>query len=239
MTPILNRVLPTLAAIIVAATTVSLGMWQLRRAEEREALAAQQEATAKAPPIVLGREPLSRPESFSLHPMSASGHWLGDRTVFLDNQIHKGQVGFDVITPLRIEGSDMHLIVDRGWIAGTGNRSQLPDVTTPAGMVTVSGFARPANVRFKELGATVQEGRIWENITVDRYAAWSRLKLQPVILQQTDAVADGLIRDWPKAGSGSERNRGYALQWFAMAIVTVGLWAYYFFSGRGKSEGQE
>lgn len=230
----LNRVLPTIAAIAVVATTSSLGMWQLRRAEEREALAALQEATAKAPPIALGHEALSNPESLSLHPLAARGEWRADKTVFLDNQIHKGRAGFDVIMPLRIEGSDMHVLVDRGWIAGTGSRSQLPGVVTPAGRIEVTGFARQANWRFKELGGTYQEGLIWENLTVERFAAWSGLKLQPVILQQTDAVADGLIRDWPKAGSGADKNRGYALQWFSMAALTIALWGYHFFRGRRK-----
>lgn len=235
----LKRLIPTLAAIIVVVATSSLGAWQMRRAEEREALAAQQAATATAPPIVLGREPLANPDSLSLHPLVARGAWRADKAVFLDNQIRRGRVGFDVIMPLQIDGSDMHVLVDRGWIAGTARRAQLPDVVTPAGVVEVSGFARQANLRFKELGGVYQEGRIWENVTVERFAAWSSLKLHPVILQQTDAAADGLARDWPKAGSGSEKNRGYALQWFAMTALTVILWGYYFIRGRREHEGQE
>lgn len=232
----LNRLLPTVAAIAVVVTTSSLGTWQLRRAEEREALATLQEVTAKAPPIALGREVLSNPDGLSLHPLVARGEWRADKGIFLDNQIHKGRAGFHVIMPLRVEGSDMHVLVDRGWVGGTGDRRQLPHVMTPAGQVEVTGFARQSNFRFTELGGTFQEGSIWENITLERYAAWSGLKLQPVILQQTDTVADGLVRDWPRAGSGSDKNRGYALQWFAMAALTVALWTYYFFRGWRQHE---
>jgi surfeit locus 1 family protein len=232
----LKRVVPTVAAIAVVAATSSLGMWQLRRAEEREAMAALEEASATKAPIVLGGEKLQGAELLSLHPLVTRGEWRADKMVFLDNQIHKGRVGFHVVMPLRINGSDMYLLVDRGWTASTGNRSQLPEVATPRGTVEVNGIARQAGLRFKELDANFHEGLIWENVTVDRFVAWSGLRLQPVILQQTDVVADGLIRDWPKAGSGSEKNRGYALQWFAMAALTIGLWGYHFFRGKRSDE---
>ena len=232
----LKRALPTFAAVVVVAATCSLGAWQLRRAEEREALAARQEAQAKAAPVVIGRELLRNPDTLSLHPLTARGEWLPEKTVFLDNQIYQGRVGFHVIMPLRISGSDLHVLVDRGWIAGTGNRSQLAQVSTPSGMVDVSGYARQTNWRFKELDGTYKEGRIWENLTVERYAAWSGLQIQPVVLLETSAAADGLVREWPKAGSGAEKNRGYALQWFLMAVTTIALWGYYFLRGRRKHE---
>lgn len=235
----LKRLAPTVAALIVVAVTSSLGSWQLRRAEEREALAARQEATAELPPITLGRELLAKPESLSLHPLAVSGVWRADKVVFLDNQIRKGRVGFDVIMPMQIEGSGMHVLVDRGWILANARRDQLPEIATPAGKVEVRGIARQANFRFKELGDVYQEGRIWENVTIERFAAWSKLELQPVILMQTNAAADGLARDWPKAGSGSDKNRGYAFQWFAMTVLTIFLWGYYFIRGRREREGQK
>jgi surfeit locus 1 family protein len=237
MSMMLRRILPTFAAIAVAGTTLSLGFWQLRRAAEREALATAQAAVAKASPIALGREPLANPESFGLHPMSARGVWIGDKAIFLDNQIHKGRAGFHVVMPLRLEGTDTHVLVDRGWLAGTGDRRNLPEVHTPVGVVDVRGFARQSNYRFKELSSTFQEGRIWENITVERYAAWSGLRLQPVILHQTDEASDGLVREWPQAGSGAEKNRAYALQWFSLAALTVAFWGYYFLRGRRGREG--
>lgn len=235
----LNRLIPTLAAIVVVVVTSSLGSWQLRRAEEREALAAQQEATADAPPIALGREPLANAELLSLHPLVTRGVWRADKVVFLDNQVRRGRVGFDVIMPLQIQGTDMHVLVDRGWVAATARRELLPEIVTPAGVVEIGGIARQANLRFKEYGAVYQEGRIWENVTIERFAAWSSLKLQPVILLQTNATPDGLLRDWPKAGSGSDKNRGYAVQWFAMAALTAILWGYYFIRGRRENDGQE
>lgn len=235
----LRSLVPTIAAIIVVVVTSSLGAWQLRRADEREALAALQEATAGAPPIALGREPLADPDSLSLHPLEARGSWRADKAVFLDNQVRRGRVGFDVIMPLQIQGTDMHVLVDRGWIPAGASREQLPAVISPAGQIEVVGIARQAKYRFKELGSVYREGRIWENITVDRFAEWSSLKLHPVFLQQTNDAADGLVRDWPKAGSGSDKNRGYALQWFAMTVLTVFFWGYYFFRGRNRDDGEE
>lgn len=218
------KLLPTLAAFAVMALTIALGVWQVGRAHEKEALASRHDDLAKAPPIDLGAQTLALHETLEYHPATAQGTWLPEQAVFLDNKVHQGRAGFHVIMPLRIPGSDMHVLVNRGWLPATGDRSQLPQPRTAAGMVRVEGFLRSAPDRFRELSATYREGRIWENITIERYAAWSKLKLQPVILYQTDAATDGLLRAWIRPDAGSERNFGYALQWFGLSALTAFFW---------------
>lgn len=223
------KLLPTLAAFAAMALTAALGVWQVGRAHEKEALAGRYDALAKAPPIDLGAEILNLPPALEFHPVNARGTWLPDQAVFLDNKVHQGRAGFHVIMPLRLEGSETHVLVNRGWLPATGDRSQLPQPRTAAGVVHVHGFLRSSPDRFKELSATYREGRIWENITVERYAAWSKLKLQPTILYQTDAVDDGLVRLWVRPDAGAERNFGYALQWFGLSALTAFFWLRHIF----------
>ncbi|MFA6310219.1 MAG: SURF1 family protein [Sterolibacterium sp.] len=225
----LMKLLPTLAAFAAMALTAALGVWQVGRAHEKEALASRYDALAKAPPIDLGAEILNFPPALEFHPVTATGAWLADQAVFLDNKVHQGRAGFHVIMPLRLEGSDTHVLVNRGWLPATGDRAQLPLPQTAVGVVHVHGFLRSSPDRFKELSATYREGRIWENITVERYAAWSKLKLQPMILYQTDAVDDSLVRAWVRPDAGSERNFGYALQWFGLSVVTLIFWLRHLF----------
>ena len=64
-------------------------------------------------------------------------------------------------------------------------------------------------------------GRVWENLDIDRYRAATGLALQPVMILQTNDVPDGLVRQWPRPDSGSGKNLGYAVQWFAMALAVL------------------
>jgi cytochrome oxidase assembly protein ShyY1 len=46
---------------------------------------------------------------------------------------------------------------------------------------------------------------------------------------QTGAPSEGLMRDWPRASSGSERNYGYTFQWWAMSAVIAILYVWFQF----------
>jgi surfeit locus 1 family protein len=72
-----------------------------------------------------------------------------------------------------------------------------------------------------ELGTKTEEGSVWQNLVLARYAKWSGLKLQPIVLQQTSAAADGLVRAWGRPDTGADRNRGYAFQWYALATTIL------------------
>lgn len=223
----LKKILPTLAAALVVAVTARLGFWQLDRAQQRDALQAKMLATQSSAPVVLGPEKIDA-TPLDLHPAQAQGEWIPGRMLLLDNQIYQGQVGFQVLMPLRLAGGEMHILVDRGWIRGTADRSQLPPVITAEGMQTVTGLIRQSTPRVGSVGKDARNGVVWSEITPAAFAAWSGLSMQPLVLYQTSVAQDGLVRDWPYPGGGAERNRGYALQWFAFAGMTVVFWAYYF-----------
>ena len=222
-----SRFWPTVAAIVVVVVTVLLGRWQLDRAHMREERAARFDALAKRAPVSIGGQTIAA-GLLDYHRVSARGSWLTQYGVFLDNQVHQGQAGYDVYMPLRLEGSELSLLVDRGWVVAGEDRAHLPKIKTAGGVVDIEGTVQlPA--RFKEFGSTYRQGLIWENITLERFKAWSGLKLQPVIVRQTGDAGDGLVRDWPRPDSGAAQNLGYAFQWFAFAVLAVILWAYHFF----------
>ena len=228
----LIRILPTLGAFAMIALTLALGIWQVGRAHEKDALASRYDALAKAPPIDLGAQILDIPPALEFHPVNAKGIWLPEQAVFIDNKVHRGRAGFHLIMPLRLEGSDTHVLINRGWLPAPGDRAQMPQPPAAAGVASIHGFLRSSPDRFKELSDTYREGRIWENVTVERYAAWSKLKLQPMIVYQTDVVEDGLVRAWIRPDAGSERNIGYALQWFGLSALTAFFWLRHVFGRR-------
>ncbi|HEY8855779.1 MAG TPA: SURF1 family protein [Rugosibacter sp.] len=223
----LKKSIPTLAALLVIIVTSRLGFWQLDRAHQRDALEERMLEVKNLPPIVLGATLLNA-KRFVAYPAKVQGEWVKEKMLFLDNQIYQGQVGFQVLMPLRIMGSDLSVLVNRGWIHGLSDRSQLPKILTPAGVQTVEGIIHERTPRVGSVGKDAKNGVIWSQVEPNAYSAWANLHIQPLILYQTNTAQDGLVRDWPHPGSGADRNRGYAVQWFSLAAMTLIFWGYYF-----------
>lgn len=226
-----TRLVPAIATLAVIWLTVSLGNWQLRRAAEKIELQRVAELSHNAPAVPIGTDPAD-PAALENHHISARGVWLSERSIFLDNRTHDGQAGFYVLTPLQLLGAGgpaaIHLLVLRGWIARDPvDRSRLPTLHDSSAPVEVDGLAERQIANSLQLGSAVEEGRIWQAVTLDRFAAWSGLKLQPLVLRQDSQAADGLIRAWPQPGNDVARHRAYAVQWYGMALAAAAMWIYY------------
>ena len=229
--------LPTLLAVAVVAAAVSLGQWQLRRADEKREMQARIDAAARAAPISVAPAPVD-PATLDGRRVVVRGRWVPERTVFIDNRTYKGVAGFHVVTPVKIADSELHVLVMRGWVArDPANRLRLPAVPAAQGTVEIEGLAQARIAQVLELRAAPAPGageRIWQNLDYARFEQWSGLRLEPVVIRQSqDATdADGLVRDWPTGGADVDKHLGYAFQWFLLAAVTTGLWTYYFFFRR-------
>jgi len=210
-------------ALAGAIAFIALGNWQLRRAEGRHALAAAHQAALKAPPVALPGQPIDA-SAYALRRVTVRGTFVPARTVYLDNRLRQGRVGYEVVTPMRIEGSALYVVVMRGWVAAGRTRDDVPQISTPAGVLRIEGVALAGiPQRFEPKGAQ-PEGQRWQNLSVDRFRAATGLALQPVMIEQHSEINDGLSRDWPQRGSGAEKNENYALQWYSLAALAVILW---------------
>ena len=115
-------------------------------------------------------EPVEARE-FEFRRVEARGAYVPDSTVLLDNRIHAGRVGYEVVMPLRLGDSRMHVLVNRGWIAGTGDRTRLPDGLT--------SLSLPKNHRAYKQGT----GRIDRLHTTSRFTSPAvRITVSKVLL---------------------------------------------------------
>ena len=213
-----------LIALVVLAGVVllaSLGFWQWGRGQQRTALHDAEVAQENAAPLAV-RDLLAAPPDGGglLHrPVIVHGEWLADRTVFLDNRQMNDVPGFYVVTPLRLAGSQAVVLVQRGWVQRNFlKRDALPPVQTPPGTVEVRGRLAPPPAKLYAFDAQ-ESGRIRQNLDLNRFRLETGLPLLPLSVQQTGPASEGLLRQWPQAGSGAERNYGYAFQWWAMAAT--------------------
>ena len=202
------------------AAFISLGNWQARRAQEKRALAAKVDAALSGPPLKLPAR-LVATADFALRRVVARGEFVPAHTVFLDNKIHQGRVGYEVVTPLRLAGGAVHVLIDRGWVPADPRREVLPQVPTPAGELRIEGIALARLPHALEPAHRAPRGRVWQNLSLDEFSRVSGLALQPLVIEQRSPAADGLVRDWTPPDSGAARNESYALQWYLFAALAV------------------
>ena len=233
-----RAVVPTLAALALAVLAVSLGNWQLRRADEKRQLQAQREAARAAPPVDLnalarlgGQAPFDA-ATLDGHRVAFSGTLLPEWSLMLDNRTRQHVAGVHLITPVRLAGSRRIVLVLRGWAAtDPADRSRMPAaIQDPPGEQRFEGLAQASLAQPIELAASPPPApgqRLWQHFTFERFRGWSGQDSEPVLIRQTSALDDGLARDWVEPGIDVDRHIAYAVQWFALAAVCAGLWLWF------------
>jgi surfeit locus 1 family protein len=252
------------AAIFGAALTASLGVWQLDRATQKNAIQASileknglpaldNRVWAAIKSIANSNSPAKNLAPLLHRNAVFTGHWLHEHTVYLDNRQMQGKPGFYVLTPLKLQDSESVVVVQRGWMQRNFlDRNQVADVPTPTDVVQVAGRITAAPSRLFELG-TVQPliapsgapsanttPRIRQNLDLAAFAAETRLDVLPMTLLQTapsGSVADGLQRNWPVIDAGVAKHYGYAFQWFGLCALIMALYIWFQFIAprRGRS----
>ena len=178
------------------AAFIALGQWQTRRAAEKRLLAATEKRLA------------------------LQGEFLERYTVLFDNKLNLGRVGYEVVQPLHL-ADGRNVLVDRGWIAAPAHREQLPQIRTPPGKHEIEGRVLPHFPNAYAASAAVPEGRVWQNVEIPTFAAWSGLALEPYVIEQHSPFPDGLARNWPRPDYGVAMHESYALQWYSFAVLAA------------------
>ena len=223
------RLLPTLAAALLVPLFISFGQWQWNKASVKGDLQTLLDARSAEPPVQIPAA-LADGQSLRYRRVVARGVYEPAQQILIDNRIYREQAGYHVVTPLHIEGSEMRVLVNRGWIPALAEHRQLPDVATPGGVVEVSGMAIVPGTRFFTLGADAgrdgaQWQRVWQNLDLPGYSRSISFPLQPVVIQLApDSAAGGFAREWPRPDERLEKHVSYALQWWGFAAATVAIW---------------
>ena len=217
-----------MASVLAVFATLSLGRWQLARAAQKEGLQAA--IDSKGQQLRLDNRSLAAlPDmATALHRVvQLRGTWVADRTVFLDNRQMNAKPGLYVVSPLRLEGSNRAVLVQRGWVARNFiDRTSVPTIAVPAGVVEIEGRIAPPPSKLYELGAP-ERGLIRQNLDLAQFRDESGLVLLDVTVQQTGAATEGLLREWPVASAGSAKNYGYAFQWFGLSALIAILYVWF------------
>lgn len=223
-----------LATLVGAAGTARLGFWQLQRAAQKTELRAEMEQRRQLA-AVGNLELAGTPAAAELQhyrPARLRGRWATEATIYLENRQNKGRPGFFVVTPLRLEGRSEAVAVQRGWVQRNfEERTALPPLRTPPGPVEVEGIIAPPPSRLYDFSPAAS-GPIRQNLDLAAYARESHLPLLPLSVLQSASPStsgDGLLRDWPVPTLDVDHHYGYALQWFSLSALIVGLYVWFRF----------
>lgn len=216
------HLIPFVATVLIMGLGLALGQWQTRRALEKEAIEAKLSARETAVPALLSSGVISTVDELEFRRVRVKGEFVREWPIYLDNRPHQGAAGFHLLMPFRIEGSDICVLVMRGWIPRNGvDRTRLPPLETPTGPLMIEGVVRRNAGHVMQLGsaAPLQPNTIVQNVELADFSAATRLPLQPFVLEQTSPVADGLTRDWLRPSTGADKHRGYAFQWYGLTMM--------------------
>lgn len=234
-----RRLVGASATLAVVVAGLSLGDWQVRRAAEKGAAQQVRDAANASEPMAVPAVVLPAADLDGRRVM-VTGRMLMDRSIFIDNRSNQGVAGMHVVTPVELAPGGPAILVLRGWIASDpANRSQLPALRELPDSVQIEGLAQREIGRGLELPRLFSaertpdpDQRLWVNVDVDHFAQWSGMKLQPVIVRQTSALDDGLVRAWPKPGDDVVKHEGYATQWYGLSLAAGLLWLWSTFKSR-------
>lgn len=213
----------TVALVLACAAFCAAGFWQLDRAEQKRRLFSEFDTSGTAD---VRTAPIADDElaTATFRPMRLTGRYDGRHQFLLDVMVHQGQVGYQVLTPLRRDG--VAVLVNRGWISAGADRTVLPDIPIGGEEREVSGLIAPlprAGMRLDE--EPVPTTAPWPRRVTFPSAEDIRAQLDYDVagyqLLLDPGAAGGFVRDWRPAVMSPENHLGYAVQWFGMAIGLV------------------
>lgn len=227
-----RKMLPLfLLSIIAVGVTIRLGIWQLDRLEQRREFNARVNSQIEQPELVLNNETVYEDISgMEYRQVKVIGEYDHSQEVAIRNQHWENQWGVHLVTPLIIEGTDVAILVDRGWIPAEDYESGAWDKYSEPGRVEVNGVIRASKYKADFGGRTDptpipgNEKKVtWDFVNVEGISSQITFSLLNGYIQQApeDAWVDLPYRSQPKLDLTEGPHQGYAIQWFTFAVIAA------------------
>jgi len=229
-------ILSHIFVLVVVVVMINLGFWQLSRLDERKAANSIVTNAMKQPaePLltVLPAGTASTTEQVKVvdyQPVYVTGTYRSDEQVLVNNRTNNGAPGYWVVTPLVLSDGTA-VAINRGWIpfSFTADGSW-EEFAPPKGTVTVQGLLRQSQVRetnglvSSPKDSEVGTLRALARLDVGRLAQQIDERLIPgyISLRVQDPAQGELPVPVPLPELSQGPHLGYALQWFAFALLTI------------------
>lgn len=214
----------SLLSLVFILLFIGLGFWQLSRAQEKTALLNEYAKRAQIGP--LGSKDLETPNDWRFYQVKLDGKFDDARTILLDNKTLNGKVGYEVYTPFIAKGMSNPILVDRGFIPIGISRDSLPAIPKAAQGTTVIQGMLSTPPLYVSLGQMSENGKVqWplrvEYINLPQLSNLLSETLYPYVLSLNPESQSSLQVNWQILNVDPNKHRGYAVQWFALALTLL------------------
>ncbi|MDB4139947.1 SURF1 family protein [Candidatus Thioglobus sp.] len=215
----LRFILPSILITATFAFLVSLGFWQLERADDKRSIEASiKQANTGSVELIKKEEVLQSSEYYEVR---LQGKYLSDKQFIYDNQIVDQVSGYYVLTPYALEGQSKAILINRGFIPWNGRRDKLADIVigqeTREIKVQISKPIKRMELKLSEV--SIQFPVLIQSIDLQDMADRAKIDFSSVIGLLDASASNGFIRKWEPYTGSIEKHIGYAVQWFLMALV--------------------
>jgi len=209
------------ASLIIATLVllISLGFWQLDRADEKRAIEDQiASANSGDEEFVTSVEFLKDKEYYHVR---LQGSYVGDKQFIYDNQIVDQISGYYVLTPFILKGASKAILINRGFIPWSGRRDKLANVDIQGKLTEVKvQISIPVKrMELKTSEITRDFPVLIQALDLDAMSTIASLDFASVVGLLNPESENGFVRQWEPYTGSIERHIGYAIQWFLMAFV--------------------
>ena len=187
-----------LSVLIIAtiAFLISLGFWQLDRADQKRTIEASiQKANTGVVELIVNQNELLNKEYYEVR---LQGSYISDEQFIYDNQIVDQVSGYYVLTPFLLTGQSKAVMINRGFIPWNGRRDKLADIDVEATTREIKvQVSRPIKrIELKASDISDQFPVLIQAIDFDVIEEMKSTSFINVIWLLERYSADGFVRKW-------------------------------------------
>ena len=209
--------------LLMMPLLISLGYWQLDRAQEKREILAEFKSNQESQPV--GFELLDTSKNLQYRQVQFVGELDASRRVLLDNRVRNGRPGYEIFEVLTLASSELKILVNRGWVQASLDRNELPDVESVLGQVQLRGSLYKILRGGLQLDDGVRAVESWPGrvgwISTERAAELFADEFFAYQLRLDSDSIGALTTGWPTVSVQPEKHTAYAVQWFVMALVLL------------------
>tara|TARA_B100000902_G_scaffold333404_1_gene331919 strand:- start:1217 stop:1966 length:750 start_codon:yes stop_codon:yes gene_type:complete len=217
--------IPTIAFIVAFICFIRLGFWQLERANQKNNINSDYTLRQDKALINLNKtSSINDKESLLWRRIESNGSFLNKKNIILDNQIFNQVAGFNILTPFLIKDSNHIVLVNRGWQPNLVDRDLIPNISNIEGEKIIKGHI----AKFPTSGITLGQDNIetmnssvfrMQRLDFDELKYFLSFNILPYMIYVDPLLDKENYNTFKLPAPDSEKNYGYAFQWFAFALT--------------------
>ncbi|MBA5247988.1 MAG: SURF1 family protein [Gammaproteobacteria bacterium] len=211
-------ILPGILISLTIWGLMSLGFWQLDRADEKRTIEHKITAALSSPAQHISNttELLSK----EYHQVLLKGHYDANTQFIYDNQIVNSTAGYYVLTPFILKNKTA-ILVNRGFVPWHGNRTKLANIqiNNHPTTIKVKLITPKQRIKLKHQNIDTTSPILIQSLNITQLSQLSGYQIIPMLAQLDKQADNGFYRQWKPFYGSVDKHLGYALQWFLMALV--------------------